>query len=295
MNQQSNRLKDISLVTANFGNSLIFKDVLLDWFCFLGGRPGEVVVVDCGSDTKTHSMYWQLYQEGWIDSLQVIHPNHEDSYGGKETSYIQKYTAASIASKPYLLWFQSDTLPYRQGHNTWLEESFSYLDQNNVCAISGSFNLPSKHHDAWFGWYFSNRCSLNFALMKKSTFMNAVHEFADAYITAGFKGVNPAEATGQSKYLLEVALEQYMKRHNLYTLCKIEDLNWTVFHTNLHEERLQQTRDKYLAREDIERFMNVGFSDAKRIPDNAIYYGQVLASIIKKLQLAFEKSSIARH
>ncbi len=288
MNEQLIKLNEISMVAANFGNGLVYKDILLDWFRFLGGKPGEVVVVDGGSDVSTQKTYWELYQEGLIDKLQFIQPNHQDN--SKDTCYIQEYTAGAIASKPYLLCFKIDTLPYREGHNNWLEKSISYLERDDVFAVGGSFNLPSKHHDAWPGWYFSHKCSLNFVLMKRNTFMAAVNEFADYYITAGFKGENPAEATGQGRFLVEVAFEQYIQRNKLYTLCKVEDPTWTVFHTNTYEERLKKTRDKYLARKDIKRFMNAGFSDDEPNPTKAIYYGQSPVGIVKKIRIIFGQS-----
>jgi hypothetical protein len=285
-------LQNISLVTNIFGDGLVFRDILLDWFHFLGGKPGEVVVVDCGSDRKNQAIYWEMYQEGLIDKLQLLQSDHEDNYGGSETGYIKEYTAAAIATKPYVLCFHSDTLPYRKGHEGWLEEAIAYLDRDDVFAISGSFNLPSKHHDAWQGWYFSHKCSLNFALMKRITYMNAVHEFAGPFIISGFKGENPAAATDQERYVLEVAFERYIERHNMYSLCKIEDPNWTVFHTNTHEEILHKAREKYLARQDIERFVNVGYSDEEPIPANALYYGQPPIGIIKQLRVALGQSSV---
>ena len=292
MSEQLSRLNEISMVVRNLGDGLVFEDVLNDWFRFLGGKPGEVVVVDVGSNAETQAVYWQLFQKGLIDKLQVIKPNHSDN--NHERGYVQLYTAGAIASKQYLLWFNIDTLPYREGHDNWLEESINYLDRDDVFAIGGSFNLPSKHHEAWPGWYFSHKCSLNFTLIKRSTFMAAMHEYAGDYIASGFQGENPAEEPGtdRGRYLLEIALEEYIKRHNVYTLCKVEDPNWTVFHTNTHEERLQKIREKYLARQDIERFMNAGFSAAEPIPDKAMYYGQppIRISLVKKLQIAFGQS-----
>lgn len=292
MSEPQSKLSEVSLVVRNFGDGLVFEDVLHDWFRFLGGKPGEVVVVDSGSNAQTQAAYWKLFQEGLIDKLQIIQPNHEEN--NHDRGYIQIYTAGSIASKPYLLWFNIDTLPYREGYDNWLEESTRYLERDDVFAIGGSFNLPSKHHDAWMGWYFSHKCSLNFALMKRSTFMAAMHEYAGDYIASGFLGENPAAATNQSRYLLEVALEQYMQRHNVYTLCKVEDPNWTIFHTNTHEERLKNIREKYVARQDIERYMNAGFSDAKPIPSQAVYYGQppVKVGLIKKLQIWFGQTPV---
>lgn len=292
---QQNTLDQISMVTSNFGDALVFADILQDWFQFLGGKPGEVVVVDCGSDLKTQRVYWQLFEEGLIDKLQVIQSNHEDNHGGMESGYIKEYTSGAIASKPYLLFFHVDTLPYRKGHDGWLEEAIGYLERDDVFSVSGSFNLPSKHHDAWPGWYFSDKCSLNFALMKRSKFMAATHEFAGDFIMSGFKGENPAKATHQDRYLFELAFEQYVERHKEYSLCKAEDPNWTVFHTNTHEERLQKTRQKYLKREGIERFMNVGFSDAERIPAQAVYYGQPQMGIMKKLRIMFGKSPVGSY
>ena len=80
------------MVTPNFGDAIVFADILQDWFQFLGGKPGEVVVVDCGSDIETHAVYWRLFQEGLIDKLQVIRSNHEDNATGKESGYIKEYT-----------------------------------------------------------------------------------------------------------------------------------------------------------------------------------------------------------
>lgn len=290
MNQQSSRLNEVSLVARNFGDGLVFEDVLLDWFRFLGGKPGEVVIIDGGSNADTQAVYWQLFQKGLIDKLQVIQPSHEDN--NHERGYIQSYTAGAIATKPYLLWFNIDTLPYRERHDNWLEESINYLNRNDVFAIGGSFNLPSRHHDAWSGWYFSHKCSLNFALMKRKTYMAAMHEFAGDYITSGFISENPAQATGQSRYWLEVACEQYIQRHHVYTLCKVEDPTWTIFHTNTHEKLLQKAREKYLARKDIERYINAGFSSEEPVPDKALYYGKPPISIVKRLQISFGRSLV---
>lgn len=237
------------MVTANYGEGVVLRDVFQDWFDFLGGKPGEVVVVDCGSDPETQTVCWQMFQQGLIDKLQIIHPSSDDF--GKEKGYIKEYTAGAIASKPYVLVFKTDTLPYRKGYEQWLVEAIEYLERDDVFAVGGSYNLPCKTHDAWPGWYFSRKCSYNFAIMKRDMFMAAAHEFANDFILSGFKGENPAAQGDQHRYFIEVAFEQYMERHNLYTLMKVEDPNWTVFHTNTHNERLKQTREKYLARQDI--------------------------------------------
>lgn len=291
MSDTSDVLSQISLVTANFGEGIVFADIIQDWFNFLGGKPGEVVVVDCGSSSETQAIYWQLFQDGIIDKLQMIHPDSEDF--GKDKGYIKEYTAGAIASKPYILTFKTDTLPYCKGQENWLKEAVSYLDREEVFAVSGSWNLPSKHSDAWEGWYYSKKCSYNFSLMKRETFMAAAHEFANDFILSGFKGYNPAAATGQDRYFIEVAFERYIEKHNLFTLCKIEGANWTVFHTNTHDVRLMETRQKYLARQGIKKFINLGYSDEPPIPSKALYYGlPPEIGPIKKLQIAFGESPV---
>lgn len=286
-------LNQISMVTANYGESAVFADVIHDWFQFLGGKPGEVVVVDCGSDRATQSVCWQMFQSGEIDKLQIIHPEHEEF--GKEKGYVREYTAGAIASKPYVLVFKTDTLPFRSGHEGWLEEAISYLDRPDIFAVGGSYNVPCKHHDAWDGWYFSKKCSYNFALMKRETFMAAAHEFANEFILSGFKSHNPAALTGQDRFFIEVAFEQYIQRHELFTLMKVEDRNWTVFHTNVHDEKLKQTRDRYLARKDISRFMNAGLPPEELAPDKALYYGQPHPGLTwrwRRFRVAFGNSAL---
>lgn len=288
MTQLDNLLSQISMVTANFGECIVFTDIIQDWFKFLGGKPGEVVVVDCGSDAETQTICWKMFREGLIDKLQLIHPDSDDF--GKDKGYIKEYTAGAIASKPYLLLFKSDTLPFREGNEDWLIEAISYLDRENVFAISGSWNLPSKCCDAWEGWYFSKKLSYNFALIKREMFMAATHEFANDFILSGFRGKNPATETGQDRYFIEVAFEKYIEHHNLYTLCKVEDPSFTVFHTNVHEERLQKVRDKYLARDGIGEFINIGNSNEIPDPARGKYYGMPSESLIRQIQIGFGKS-----
>jgi hypothetical protein len=285
-------LDQISLVARNYGDRQVFEQVLLDWFAFLGGKPGEVVIIDGGSDRATQEVYWDLFQRGLIDKLQVIRPEHEEM--NFDRGYIQIHTAATIASKPYLLVFNIDTLPYRQGHEGWLAESIGYLDRADVFAIGGAHNAPAKCLDAWEGWYFSRKCSLNFALFKRTTYLAAMYEYAGDYITSGFTAENPAAVTDQGRYMLEIALERYMEHHQLFCLCKIEDPDWTVFHTNVHEEKLVVARERYQARYEIDRFMNAGNYFYSPEPKYLRYYGQLpqRLPLSKQIRVAFGRSPL---
>ncbi len=284
-------LESVSLVTNQFGDSATFAEVLGDWFRFLGGKPGEVVVVDCGSDRATHEEYWRLFNDKQIDKLQVIQPDHPDNRGGKETGYIQEYAAIALASNPYVLFFHADTLPYREGHADWLEQAIGYLERAEVFAITGSVNLPSFHHAAWDRWFFTDKCSLNFALLKRTTLDGAINEFAGDYILAGFRGKNPAQATYQDRFLLEVACERYMSQHNVFSLVRVEDPTWTIYHTNVHGARLQAVRAEYLKRENIAPYLNLAScTDARRTLDMR-YYGQRPPGAVKRLRIRFGQSA----
>lgn len=251
----------VSMLCANFRNAEAFEPVLLDWFEFVGGRPGEVVVMDGGSDRRTHQLYFDMLDKGLIDKLQLIRPDHPDN--NKETCYIQEIHVGQFASKPYLLFWKSDTLPYRRGHEGWLVDAIRWLDRPDTFAVGGSFNVPARHHDAWRDderaqWYFSDQCSVNFCLMKRDSFVAATEEYAGEFIRSGFRSENPGKGTGYERYIIERSFELYMRRHGMFTLTRVEDDSWTVFHTNAVGERLVELREKYLKRVDVRRYMNAG-------------------------------------
>lgn len=278
-------LADISLVNANFGNARAYRDVMLDWFEFLGGKPGEVVVVDGGSDRETRDVYWRMFDEGLIDKLQIIQPSHAENH--KDRCFIQEYRAGDLASKPYLLWMKADTLPWREGHDDWIRESIQLLDRSDTFAVSGSFNIRSKVGEEGTGWYRSDKCSENFALMKSQRFRSALEEYAGPFIRSGFTGVNPASETGQARYLVEVAFERYMAAHGMVSLVRLEDPTWTVFHTNCPCDRLPALRERYRARRGIETAMNAGLHNAR--PGRG-YYGRAFGGRIRDLRVRFGAS-----
>lgn len=259
----------VSLVNANFGNANVFEKVLLDWFEFLGARPGEVVVLEAGSDRQTHDVMYDLLCRGLIDNLQLIRPGHGDS--SRNTAHIREHNVVAVATKPYVLFWKSDSLPFRRGHDGWLAEALQHHERPDTFAVGGSFNMPSRHHDAFPGYYFSDKCSENFALMKRETFIKAIEEFCGEYVISGFRTTNPAALTGQDRFLIEVAFERYMERHKLFTLTRVEDESWTIFHTNASGLRLEALREKYRRREDIAHYMNA----ANPIKlDGGCYYGR---------------------
>jgi hypothetical protein len=263
-------LDRLTMMTANFGDGAVMRDIIQDWFDFLGGRPGQVVVVDNGSNQLTQEASWKCYQEGMIDKLLLVKADHCDT--GRYINYIAEHTAPAISTKPYILFFKVDCLPWRKGMANWLVEAMEHLERDDTFAVGGSFNCDARHHDAWDGWYFSDKCSENFALVKRDKFIAAMEESMGQYISSGFRGPLFIEEENQRHYLMELAMERYMQKHGLYTLVRKEDPDWTLFHTNVHDERLRKVRDDYRARRNITGFMNAANFTAK-FP-SGIWYGR---------------------
>jgi hypothetical protein len=261
MDERAQALAQVSLVTNYFGDTQVFGEILQDWIRFLGGEPEQVVVVT-------------------------------DPDANRETAFVQEYKAGTSVRNAYILFFHADTLPYRQGHDDWLPRALEFLQRPDVFAISGSCNLWCKQDEAWPDWYWSNKCSLNFALMKRAYFVDAVDEFAGDFVRSNFRGENPARATGQDRYLIEVAFENYMAQHKLLTLMRHEDPTWTIFHTNTWGARLKQTRTDFFARKNIEPFLDAGANPKLMLPRDALYYGSPGLGLVRRARIRFGQTRV---
>ena len=264
-------LSELSIVTANFADGIVLRDVLADWFDFVGGRPGQVVLLDNGSDAKTQEACWSCYRDGLIDKLLLVRADHCDT--GRDINYIAEHTAPAITSKPYVLFFKIDCLPWRKGHDDWLVEAMQHLERDDTFAVGGSFNCVARHHEAWDpAWYFADKCSENFALMKREHFIAAMEDAMGGYISSGFRGESFTKSDDEKHYLIELAFERYMQKHNRFTLTRVEDDTWTIFHTNVHNEKLAQVRQEYRERRRIKPFINAAHFSAT-FP-HGVYYGK---------------------
>ena len=293
MEIEQHALSRLSLVANNFGDGPLIPVILEDWFHFLGGRPRQVVMCDNGADQETQRTLMDLVCDGQIDKLVLVRPGHYD--GGNHQVYIAEHAVPAMATRDYLLFFHVDTLPYRRGYDNWIEESLVQLERNDTFAIGGSFGAASKHHDAWPGWYFSHKCSLNFALMKRSSFIASVDQFMGEYVCSGYRTENPAGGVpGRDRFLLEWVFEEWIRSRSCYTLTRSESLNWSIFHTNVHGERLRTVRERYYRRVGIKSFLDLGNVDPKGqpYPPNR-YYGKPSGhGFIKRVRIKFGASPI---
>lgn len=292
MDELGDALTQVSLVTNHYGDGELVGEILQDWFRFLGGKPGQVVIVDGGSDVATRRALGELERAGLVDTLDLSTAMNPDVSRHVETAFIQEYKAVALARNPYILFFHADTLPYCRGHDDWLPSALELLQYAGVFAISGAFNRYVKTEDACPNWYWSDKCSLNFALMKRALFLAAIEEFAGDFVRSGFCGENPAHATGQDRYLIEVACEDYIRRHNLRTIIRREDATWTVFHTNTRGARLAQTRSHYFARLNIKPFLDAGANPNLTVPSRAKYYGQPSTGVFKRARIRFGQTRL---
>jgi hypothetical protein len=110
--------------------------------------------------------------------------------------------------------------------------------------------------------------------MKRTLFFDALFSFAYDFMRSGYTSSNPAY--DQERYFIEVAIEQYMERNSMYNLCRVESEDWTVFHTNVHEGRLREVRERYRSRRGIDRYMNLGAQPVSRVDGQPTYSGEAL-------------------
>jgi hypothetical protein len=121
--------------------------------------------------------------------------------------------------------------------------------------------------------------------MKRSSFISAMEEFGGGYIASNFTLKSPIadDGKGSTRYVMETAFERYMKNRNQFVLAKVEDATWTVFHTNLAGPKLAKARQDYLARLNVQKYMNAGNVVALH---GGCYYG-MKRNRVKELRVAF--------
>jgi hypothetical protein len=226
--------------------------VLKDWLGFIGGRPGEIVYVDGGSPPPTTRHLSRLLHDGLIDRLELLNPRHfENSY---DRCYIQEYRAGRLATLPYVMFIKLDMLPYRRGHDAWLAEDLAALDRSGVFATTTTHLIdpPSAREGPYKVYDFT---SLNFCLMKRSSWEAAMREQIGPLIDSNFRAPFPEHLCEDPRWrraLVEWVWQAHCRRHGLRTLARAESAAWTIFHINKSGRKLLEYRRAYQARRGIE-------------------------------------------
>jgi len=244
---------EVTLAISGFGGSRpALRRVILDWFEFLGGRPGEVIYVDGGSPKRSTSALVALLHEGLIDKLELLYPEHwENSF---HRCFIQEYQSGRLATRPYVMFTKPDVLPYRRGAEEWLAEDIKALDRPGVFAVTNTHLIdpPAGREGPYL---VSDFASLNFALMKRRAFEAAMREQVGTYIDGGFRGEYPAHIRTEERYrraLVEWAWHQHCQKHGLRTLGRAESHDWMIFHINKAGRKLMRIRARMRAGHGVE-------------------------------------------
>lgn len=249
-------LPRLTLAISGFRGGVEMRPVLEDWFAFLGGRPGEVVYVDGGSPARTTRRLSLLLHEGLIDRLELLTPRHwENSF---DRCYIQEYRAGRLATLDYIAFVKLDMLPYRQGHERWLEEDAGSLEDPRNFAVTTTHLIdpPSAREGPYLVYDFA---SLNFSLMKRSSFEAAMREQIGELIDSNFRGEYPAHIQSEPRFrraLIEWAWQSHCRAKGLRTLARSESRDWTIYHINKAGRKLLSYRRAYLAREGVEEYFD---------------------------------------
>lgn len=246
----------VSLITTNFGNTDTFPILLRDWIAFMGVAPYEVVVVDGGSPPETVEMYTDLFQRGLIDKLHLMQSSHPENK--KDLCFIQEYYSGVLASGDYLLFFKQDSLPYRDGHANWLEESMSlFVGDDRLFAITGTSPGPDVLGEASRDYWCLERVSENFALLPRRHHVNAM-QVCCKFWASGWRGTNPFIHIHPvaARCLIECAWDKYCRKQGMRALMRKEGPAWSVFHTNAVGAELMWLRERNRLREGLDRFYN---------------------------------------
>jgi hypothetical protein len=248
-------MNKVSLCISNYKNPKAFRAILQEWINFIGERPDEIVVVDGGTDNENFQVYSDLFKEGLIDKLFILNPNHPEN--NKDLCYIQEFWTGALSGNEYVMYIKLDTLPYRNGYENWLNEYKSLLDDPRIFSISGSYNTTKPLGEYNENFYYSRATSENFSIMKRKNFVAAldiVWEMAkNAWQCENpYSRISPVHA----RCLIEMAWDSYCEKNDLIVLARKENPNWTIFHTNLRDDKIIKALEKYKARKNIKHFMN---------------------------------------
>lgn len=235
-------LARVSLCISGFKSTSTLRIVLDDWFTFLGGRPGEVVYVDGGSPLPDLRRLAALVHAGYITRLEAISPTSwENDF---HRCYIQEYQSGRIATGEYLVFVKPDMLPLRRGRDAWLAEDLRKLDEPSVFSITNAHLIdPPLRRE--HGYDLHQFASLNFAIMKRQRFHDAMQAMAGEFIASDFRGLYPPHIRSEDRYkraLVEWCWAQYCEQQGLFTLARPESRDWMIFHINKQGRKLLQIR-----------------------------------------------------
>ncbi|MCC6427733.1 MAG: hypothetical protein IT435_13050 [Phycisphaerales bacterium] len=283
--------ESLTLAVSGFAGDSAVGTVLTDWFRFLGGRPAEVVYVDGGSAPGTVRALTRLVARGIIDRLELLNPHSwENSF---YRCYIQEHESGALARQPYIAFIKPDVLPLRRGHDDWLARDMERLGDPSVFAVTMTHLIdpPQSRRD---GFDIHDFASLNFSLMKRSSFREAMRSQIGAFIDAGFRGEYPAHIRCEERYrraLIEWAWQAHCRDRGLVTLARPESRDWMIFHINKSGRRLRRLRSRMHAGDDVERHFDQPKGLYRPAPRGLSKFGRGIEGAVRRVKRAFRPGS----
>lgn len=238
-------LRDLTLCTYSTGTVMV-REVLEDWFEFLGGQPAGVVFAVTPA-ANPPSVYAELADEGLIDRTIYLDAGGRSVY---EMEIAALRTAVEAAATEWILLAKLDTLPYRKGHEDWLDETIAALRASDCIGLVGS---GSMYYDVRPGpgpFVRVRRFTNNFAIIRRADWL----AIQDRFVGRDLDGPllrKPEFAGDMVRIAGEIAVDEYLNENGLFLLARRESRQWSVFHVNVWGDRLRQVRQKYRARAGI--------------------------------------------
>lgn len=274
----------MTLAISGFGGDSAIRTVLNDWFAFIGGRPREIVYVDGGSAPATVRVLAGLVRHGMIDRLELLNPaSWENSF---HRCYIQEHEAGALARSPYIMFIKPDVLPLRRGEDGWLARDIAMLEDPSVFAVTMTHLIdPPKGRRGEYDVH--DFASLNFSLMKRSSFREAMQTQIGGFIDGGFRGEFPPHIRCEERYrraLIEWAWQEHCRSRGLVTLARRESRDWMIFHINKSGRKLLSLRSKMHASDDVERHFDQPKGLYRPAPRGLSVLGRKLEGVIRALK-----------
>ena len=244
-------LDSISLCTFSTGGSLV-REVLGDWLSFLGGRPAQVLFA-ITPPSGYPPVYDELRREGVIDRLIPVETRERSV---REIDAEALRLVVDAAPTNWVLLLKLDTLPFRSGHDSWLEEAIQLVQRHELFGMTGGFLIPDLV-PLERGYSVTQKYSNNFSIFRKAEWLKVIGATVD-------QGHDPAGALDcrfqgdNLRFINEFAIETYLQGTGGKMLVRHDSLDWSVFHVNVWGNALRDVRESYIRRRRVTRFFNTG-------------------------------------
>jgi len=219
--------------------------ILRDWLEFIGVLPLELVVY-IRDDQKIKDEVAKVAASFGVPFTLMLREEGDD-LRNNETAVLKRMVAR--AKGEFLFFAHLDTIPFRSGpsEDRWFEDVFSYMGRDGCVFFSACGVRFRADQEYVKGKYLrTKRFSNNCALVSKKFWEDALaHNPADGLVK-----------TETYRFHSEWAVEEELRKSNLFGIRRHDSLEWRVFHVQQWDERLLLTREMFRRGEGVKAFFN---------------------------------------